>query len=114
MEGFKFEGFEVWRRLKCGGCEVPLVTHTPSAEKGMWEEQKRGGMSVRVCVSCNSRRKVERKGLLGARKRKCACERMYLEDIRLQSIKDFEPTAHQMTFETPFANKQPQHELLCV
>ena len=24
---------------------------------------------MRVCVSCNSRRKVERKGLLGARKR---------------------------------------------
>ena len=41
-------------------------------------------------------------GFTGSTEKKCACGRVCMEEIRLQSIKDIEPTAHQMTFETPF------------
>ena len=43
--GVEWSGVE---RLKSGGgrFEVLLVTHTPSPEKVVWEEEKRGGGSV--------------------------------------------------------------------
>ena len=75
------------------GFEVLPLTYTPRQKKKVRDEEKGGGRSV--CERGNSGRRVERRRVRRGVKR--ACEWVCMNDVRVQSIQDIEPTTDQMT-----------------
>ena len=76
-------------------------THTLGRKRDVGRKEMRRNECACLC-ELQLEAEGGEEGFTGSTEKKCACGRVCMEEIRLQSIKDIEPTAHQMTFETPF------------